>query len=46
VQFAPALLVGRALRFGVLVVLLRYAGERLEERLAKRTSRGTREQIQ
>ena len=38
VQFAPALFVGRALRFGVLVVLLRYAGEHLAERLARRTS--------
>lgn len=45
VQFAPALIVGRALRFGVLVLLLRYAGERIEERLAKRTSRGAPEQI-
>jgi membrane protein YqaA with SNARE-associated domain len=37
-QFIPALLVGRALRFGVLVVLLRFAGERLLERLSRRAS--------
>ena len=40
-QFIPALLVGRALRFGVLTVLLRIAGELLAERLA-RTSRRQR----
>ena len=34
-QFIPALLLGRALRFGVLVVLLRFAGERLLERLSR-----------
>ena len=44
VQFAPALLVGRALRFGVLVLLLRYAGEHLAERLARTTPGGAREQ--
>ena len=43
VQFIPALLVGRALRFGVLVVLLRVAGERLAERLARRTPTPARE---
>ena len=32
VQFLPALLVGRAIRFGVLTVLVRYLGERLAER--------------
>jgi membrane protein YqaA with SNARE-associated domain len=36
-QFLPALIVGRALRFGVLVVLLRFAGERLLERMSRRT---------
>jgi membrane protein YqaA with SNARE-associated domain len=38
VQFLPALLVGRALRFAVLTVLLRFAGERLEDRLSRRAS--------
>lgn len=33
-QFFPVLLVGRAARFAVLTVLLRYAGERLLARLA------------
>ena len=33
-QFLPALLVGRALRFGLLTLLLRYAGEHLAERLS------------
>lgn len=33
-QFFPALLVGRAMRFVVLTLLLRYAGERLLKRLA------------
>ena len=32
VQFVPTLFVGRALRFGVLTVLLRFAGERLAGR--------------
>jgi membrane protein YqaA with SNARE-associated domain len=43
VQFIPALLVGRALRFGVLVVLLRFAGERLSERLSRLTPARERE---
>jgi membrane protein YqaA with SNARE-associated domain len=34
-HFLPALIVGRALRFGLLVLVLRYAGERLTERLTK-----------
>ena len=34
--FLPALVAGRALRFAVLTVLLRFAGERLTRRLAKR----------
>ena len=33
-----ALLVGRAIRFGVLTVLLRFAGDQLAERLSRRTS--------
>jgi len=37
VQFFPALLVGRAIRFAVLTLLLRFAGERLAERLKRRT---------
>jgi membrane protein YqaA with SNARE-associated domain len=32
-QFLPALMVGRAVRFAALAVLLRFAGERLESRL-------------
>lgn len=36
IQFFPALLVGRALRFAVLTVILRFAGERLEARLRRR----------
>lgn len=35
-QFLPALAVGRALRFALLTVLMRYAGERLAERLTGR----------
>jgi membrane protein YqaA with SNARE-associated domain len=35
-QFLPALFVGRALRFAVLTVILRFAGERLEARLRRR----------
>ena len=35
-QFLPALMVGRALRFAVLTLLLRFAGERLASRLLKR----------
>ena len=38
VQFLPALLIGRAIRFGVLTVLLRFAGDELAERLSRRTS--------
>jgi len=41
VQFLPALAVGRALRFAALTVLLRFAGERLARRLARRGSVGT-----
>ena len=37
IQFLPALLVGRALRFGVLTVLLRFAGERLADRVSRRS---------
>ena len=46
VQFIPALVVGRALRFGILVVLLRYAGEQLEEQLARRMPGRPREQVE
>ena len=35
VEFIPALAVGRAVRFAALTVLLRFAGERLERRLAR-----------
>ena len=35
-SFFPALVVGRAIRFAVLTVLLRFAGERLQRRLARR----------
>jgi len=34
--FLPALLVGRALRFAALTLILRFAGERLSARLARR----------
>ena len=34
--FFPALLVGRAIRFAALTALLRFAGERLQRRLARR----------
>ena len=34
--FFPALAVGRAIRFAALTVILRYAGERLQRRLAQR----------
>lgn len=37
--FLPALIVGRAVRFAVLTVVLRFAGEKLQNRLARR--RGT-----
>ena len=36
VQFVPALVVGRALRFAALTVLLRFAGERLAARWSRR----------
>ena len=35
-EFLPALAVGRALRFAVLTVLLRFAGERLQAKLSRR----------
>ena len=35
-SFFPALVVGRAIRFAVLTLILRFAGERLERRLARR----------
>lgn len=38
VQFLPALFVGRAVRFAALTVILRFAGERLESRLRRRTT--------
>lgn len=34
-SFFPALVVGRAIRFAALTVILRFAGERLERRLAR-----------
>jgi membrane protein YqaA with SNARE-associated domain len=34
-QFLPALVIGRALRFAVLTVLLRFAGERLAARMTR-----------
>ena len=34
--FLPALIVGRAVRFAALTVLLRFAGEKLERRMARR----------
>ena len=37
-QFFPALLVGRAVRFAALTVILRFAGERLLARLRRRKS--------
>ena len=36
VQFLPALFIGRAVRFAVLTVILRFAGERIESRLRRR----------
>jgi membrane protein YqaA with SNARE-associated domain len=45
-QFIVALVVGRALRFGILVVLLRYAGERLAERLARHMPARPRQQLE
>ena len=44
-QFVPALLVGRALRFAVLTVLLRFAGERVLKRLAHLTPRSAAERL-
>ena len=38
IQFLPALLVGRAIRFAVLTILLRFAGDQLAERLSRRMS--------
>lgn len=35
-QFLPALIVGRALRFAVLTVLFRFAGERIEARFTRK----------
>lgn len=35
-QFLPALMAGRAIRFAVLTLLLRFAGERLKSRLLER----------
>ena len=35
-EFLPALAVGRALRFAVLTVVLRFAGERLQAKLSRR----------
>ena len=40
VQFVPALAVGRVIRFAALTVILRFAGTRLQARLARR--RGSR----
>ena len=34
--FFPALAIGRAIRFAALTIILRFAGERLQQRLAKR----------
>lgn len=39
-QFLPALAVGRAIRFAVLTILLRFAGERLAARLSNRPTAG------
>ena len=36
IEFIPALVVGRVIRFAVLTVLLRFAGERLLARLVRR----------
>jgi membrane protein YqaA with SNARE-associated domain len=40
VEFLPMLILGRIVRFGVLAVLLRFAGERIAIRLAARRARG------
>ena len=42
-QFLPALMFGRMLRFAVLAVAFRFAGERIEARLARRSMRSSRE---
>ena len=39
-EFLPMLILGRIVRFGVLAVLLRFAGERIAIRLAARRARG------
>jgi membrane protein YqaA with SNARE-associated domain len=39
-QFIPALVAGRTVRFGLLLVLLRYAGETIAARLTKRAVAG------
>ena len=41
-QFLPALAVGRAIRFTVLTLLLRFAGARLRSRLLRQTGDGRR----
>ena len=41
-QFLPALVIGRAIRFAVLTVLLRFAGEKLEGRLLRKAGDGGR----
>jgi membrane protein YqaA with SNARE-associated domain len=40
IQFLPVLILGRVIRFGALVVLLRFAGERIANRMAARRARG------
>ena len=40
VEFLPMLVLGRVIRFGVLAILLRFAGERIAIRLAARRARG------
>ena len=40
VQFLPVLILGRVLRFGALAILLRFAGERIANRIAARRARG------
>jgi membrane protein YqaA with SNARE-associated domain len=39
-QFLPALMVGRAVRFAALTVILRFAGERLAKRLTAGRGKG------
>jgi membrane protein YqaA with SNARE-associated domain len=36
IEFLPMLILGRVIRFGVLAILLRFAGERIANRLARR----------